>query len=76
MVPDFLANGGGVIVSYFEWYQNIHNQHWTEKEVNLKLKEKMEKAFGEVWKTHINTKTDLRTSAYLGALTRILKAMK
>jgi len=76
VVPDFLANGGGVIVSYFEWYQNIHNQHWTEKEVNLKLKEKMEKAFGEVWKTHINTKTDLRTSAYLGALTRILKAMK
>ena len=38
--------------------------------------EKMEKAFGAVWKTHINTKTDLRTSAYLGALTRILKAMK
>lgn len=76
VVPDFLANSGGVTVSYFEWFQNLHNAHWTEKQVNLKLKEYMEKAFAKVWKSHINSHVDLRTAAYLVALTRILKAMK
>lgn len=76
VVPDFLANSGGVIVSYFEWFQNLRNQHWTEKQVNLKLKEYMEKAFAKVWRVHINQKVDLRNAAYLVALERILNSMK
>ncbi len=49
VAPDVLANAGGVTVSYFEWYQNIHNERWTEKEVNDKLKEKITDAFNKVW---------------------------
>ena len=50
--------------------------HWSEKQVNIKLKEKMESAFAKVWKAHINYKIDLRTAAYVVALQRILAAMK
>lgn len=71
VVPDVLANAGGVTVSYFEWYQNMKNQKWDLLKVRTKLQEKMVTAFDEVWATHKSEKTDLRTAAYILALKRL-----
>lgn len=72
VVPDVLANAGGVTVSYFEWYQNMHNETWKIKEVENKLKEYMSKAFLEVWKIKEEKNVNLRTAAYILALRRLL----
>ncbi|KKR81363.1 MAG: Glutamate dehydrogenase [Candidatus Daviesbacteria bacterium GW2011_GWA1_41_61] len=76
VVPDVLANSGGVTVSYFEWYQNMHSESWTKEKVNTKLKEKMVGAFDEVWKIHKEKGVDLRTAAYVLALQRLVAAKK
>ncbi len=74
IIPDVLANAGGVVVSYFEWDQNMKNESWELEQVNTKLKEKIVSAFASIWETKEKYSLDLRTAAYVLAVTRILEA--
>ncbi len=76
VVPDILANGGGVVVSYFEWVQNLQNMYWDESEVNAMLEKKMRQAFAEVWDTAHRYHTTLRLGANIVALSRLVAACK
>jgi glutamate dehydrogenase/leucine dehydrogenase len=76
VVPDILANAGGVTVSYMEWVQNLTRESWTEKEVNSKLEDRMVAAFDEVYAIHQKEKVHMRTAAYILALSRIAEAIK
>jgi glutamate dehydrogenase (NAD(P)+) len=71
VIPDILANAGGVTTSYFEWVQDRYGYFWTEKDVNERLELKMEEAFADVLKTALKYKTDLRTAAYIVAIGRV-----
>ena len=76
IIPDILANSGGVIVSYFEWVQNLQNYYWETTEVEEKLKFIIIKAFEDVLKESKKHNLSLRTASYTLAINRILKAEK
>jgi glutamate dehydrogenase (NAD(P)+) len=76
VIPDFLANAGGVTVSYFEMVQNFSMYYWTAEEVYKRLDEKMTTAYHSVYDTHKEYKINMRQAAYVRAVERVVEAMK
>ena len=76
VIPDFLANAGGVTVSYYEWVQNLTNFYWEEDDVHQKLDKKMTKAFKDVLVMSLDYKVDMRIAAYMVSIQRVAEAMK
>ena len=74
VLPDVLANAGGVVVSYFEWVQGIASYFWDADEVDRRLTQVMERSFEAVWNVHQDRGLDLRTAAYVIACERVLQA--
>ncbi len=75
MIPDILANCGGVTVSYFEWAQNLNRLHWTLDEVNQKLEQKIVKAFNDVLEISTKRNISMRLAAYVLGVSRVAEAL-
>ena len=71
VIPDILANAGGVATSYFEWYQNIHGESWRKEKVLTDLEQLMRAAYADVFKAHMSHQVTLRDAAFIVALERI-----
>ena len=76
VIPDILANSGGVATSYFEWYQNMHGEKWMKSDVLKKLDDLMVRAVSDVLTIADKYKISLRNAAYIIALQRIQKSKK
>jgi glutamate dehydrogenase (NAD(P)+) len=74
VIPDVIANAGGVTVSYFEWVQDFSSFFWSEEEINARLDKIMREAFAVIWNVADEHKISLRTAAFVVACTRILRA--
>lgn len=76
ILPDILANAGGVTVSYFEWVQNKQGYYWTLEEIHQRLKSIMENEGRAIWNLAKEKNISLRTAAYVYALLRLAKAIE
>ena len=76
MVPDVIANAGGVTVSYFEWVQDFSSFFWSEEDIIERLTRIMQDAFNAAWQVSDDKKVSLRTAAFILGCTRILQARK
>jgi glutamate dehydrogenase (NAD(P)+) len=74
VVPDVIANAGGVTVSYFEWVQDFSSFFWSEDEINARLVRIMREAFATIWQVADEHRVSLRTATFIVACTRILQA--
>jgi len=76
VVPDILANAGGVTVSYFEWVQDLQSFYWTEEEVNDHLRTHMTRAFDQIWAISQEKGVTMRVAAYIKAVSRVARALE
>jgi glutamate dehydrogenase len=76
VVPDILANAGGVVVSYFEWCQNNQGYYWTEEEVDTRLKEKMTQSYANVYNTAEKYNVNMKTAAYIEGIQKLAEASR